>query len=131
MKSRSSGATRWVQVWPRTLPQTRPARALVLEAPFTAVADRAGTTLLAPVHMLMWNQYRSRDVIKDIHAPLLILHGDKDYIIPIDHGRALFALAVEPKKMLEYTRYGHLNLYRTSAYGDAIAWMRANGGAHK
>lgn len=100
--------------------------ALILEAPFTAVVDRASEIFpLIPVHWLMKNQYRSHDVIAQVNAPLFILHGDADYIIPIHHGRDLFALAKEPKTFKEYQGFGHLNLEDSGAYDDAVAFIRA------
>jgi uncharacterized protein len=105
----------------------RTAGAVVLEAPFTSVVDRgAELNPLIPVRYLMRNTYRSRDAIGSIHAPLFIMHGDRDRIIPIHHGRALFAAAHEPKTMREYPGFGHLNLANSTAYADALAFMRAS-----
>ena len=102
----------------------RHADALVLEAPFTATVDRAAQLFpWAPVHWLMRDQYLSREYIARIHTPLFIMHGEKDHIIPISHGEALFARAHEPKTFRRYTNAGHLNLMQTSAYGDAVTFM--------
>lgn len=72
--------------------------ALALEAPYTATVD-VGAELYwwLPVRWLMKDQFRSRDVIGDVTAPLLIVHGDQDRLIPAAHGRRLFELANEPK----------------------------------
>ena len=97
---------------------------LILEAPFTAVVDRAAEIFpFIPVHSLMKDQYRSRDVIAQIHAPLFIMHGTDDIIIPIHHGRDLFALANSPKLMKEYKGFGHLDLLQSGAYDDARAFI--------
>jgi fermentation-respiration switch protein FrsA (DUF1100 family) len=102
-------------------------RSLVLEAPFTAVVDRAGELFpFIPVKPLMKNQYRSRDVIAQVKAPLLILHGDADHIVPISHGRALYALAAEPKHFKQYEDAGHLDLMDYRAYEDALAFILRN-----
>ena len=105
----------------------RPPAALILEAPFTAAVDRAAQLYpLIPVRYLMKNTYRSRDYIAHIRVPVLILHGDGDMIIPIQHGRDLFALANEPKTFKEYAKFGHLNLVDSAAYGDALAFIRTS-----
>ncbi len=104
----------------------RDPRALILEAPFTAVVDRAAELFpMFPVRYVMRNQYRSREAIAHVNAPVFILHGDADTIIPIHHGRALFALAREPKTMKEYTGFGHLNLMDSPAYDDVLAFIRS------
>ena len=100
---------------------------LVLEAPFTAVVDRAAELFpIIPVHRTMRNTYRSREYIGKITAPIFIMHGDTDYIIPIRHGRALFAMANEPKSFHEYPGFGHLDLMDSAAYADAVAFVRAS-----
>ncbi|MFN6924886.1 MAG: alpha/beta hydrolase [Tabrizicola sp.] len=78
-----------------------PVGAVVLEAPFTAAVDLAAELYpWAPVRLLMRDRFRNRDHIAAIGAPLLILHGERDAVIPYPHGRALFRLAREPKAFL-------------------------------
>lgn len=104
----------------------RSPRALILEAPFTATVDRAAEIFpFFPVSLLMRDQYRSRDYIAQVKAPIFIMHGDADLIIPIRHGRSLFTLAPEPKTFKEYPSYGHLDLMHSSAYADAFAFIHA------
>jgi fermentation-respiration switch protein FrsA (DUF1100 family) len=106
------------------LAAARSPAALVLEAPFTAVIDRAAELFpLMPVRQLMRNTYLSRSFIGKVKAPVFIMHGDADMIVPIHHGRALFALANEPKTFMEYAGRGHLDLLETSAYRDALAFI--------
>jgi uncharacterized protein len=101
--------------------------ALVLEAPFLGVDARAEELFpYAPIEQLMKNQYRSRDYIGNVHAPVFIMHGTADVIIPIHHGRDLFALANEPKTFKSYEGYGHLDLYKSGAYQDAANFIRAH-----
>lgn len=103
----------------------REAEAVILEAPFSAAVDRAEELFpYLPVRYVMRNTYDSRKAIAHNHAPLLILHGDADGIIPIAHGRALFAAANEPKQMKEYPGFGHLNLIGSHAYEDALAFIK-------
>ncbi len=79
----------------------RPAAAVVLDAPYTTAADAMANLLpWVPISALMKDQYRSIDWIKDIHAPLLVLHGDADRNVPIAQGERLFQLAPEPKRFI-------------------------------
>lgn len=93
--------------------------AVALEAPYTAIADIAGDIYWwLPVRWLMKDQYRSRDVIAAVKAPLLIQHGDEDRLVPIAQGRALFAMANEPKQMVVLAGGGH------DVIGDPQVWER-------
>ncbi len=89
-----------------------PVGAVVLEAPFTAAVDIARKAYpWLPVGLLMKDQYRSRDHIAYIRAPLLILHGEADAVIPIGFGKTLFDLANDPKTFLSLGPTGHEALF--------------------
>ena len=78
----------------------RPARALVLEAPYTATVDIAAAAYpWVPVSFLMRDQFLSREHIRRVEEPVLIVHGTADEVIPLDHGRRLFEVANEPKRL--------------------------------
>lgn len=95
----------------------REARALVLEAPFTATVDVASERYpVVPVSWLMRDQFLSRDRIKDVHMPLLIIHGDRDSVVPFHHGQRLFALANTPKTFIRMPGSEHNTLTRDGAY---------------
>jgi hypothetical protein len=89
----------------------RPVAGVILDAPFTsAVAIGAAAYPFAPVRLLTKDQWRSDQRIARINAPVLVLHGDKDPIVSIRFGEALFALANEPKRMVRFADGGHVNL---------------------
>lgn len=85
-----------------------PVGAVILEAPYTAAVDiaRAAYPWL-PVGLMMKDQFRSRDYIAAIRAPLLILHGEADTVIPQGFGRRLFDAAADPKTFLSLGPVGH------------------------
>ncbi len=81
---------------------------LVLEAPYTSVANRAAEIYFyIPVHLLIKDTFNSLKKIPQVKCPLLILHGAKDATIPIAHGKALYAAANEPKKTVFFDHVGH------------------------
>jgi hypothetical protein len=47
--------------------------------------------------LFLQTEYDSLAKIPAIRVPLLVVHGDRDEIVPLDHGRRLFAAANEPK----------------------------------
>lgn len=89
----------------------RPIGGLILDAPFTSAADvGAAAYPFAPVRWLMKDTFRSDARIARVRAPLLVLHGERDSIVPIAYGERLFALANEPKRMVRFPAGNHVDL---------------------
>ena len=44
----------------------------------------------------------------DVKVPWLLIHGDADDVVPIDDSREIFALANEPKKIIEIPGANHV-----------------------
>jgi fermentation-respiration switch protein FrsA (DUF1100 family) len=85
--------------------------AVILDAPFTTAAEvGAAAYPFAPVRWLMKDKFRSDERIGRVTAPLLVLHGEQDRIVPIRFGERLFALAREPKRFVRFPGGGHVNL---------------------
>jgi len=94
------------------LAKAQPAAAVVLEAPYSSIADVAqARTPFLPVRSLLLDRFDSASKIAAINAPLLIVHGAHDGTIPIRFGQRLFAAASEPKTMHIYPEAGHNDLY--------------------
>jgi fermentation-respiration switch protein FrsA (DUF1100 family) len=89
----------------------RPVARLVLEAPFSAAVDiAAGAYPFVPVRWLMKDQFRSDLRVGNVKAPVLVLHGERDAVVPIASGERLFALITSPKRFLRIPGGGHENL---------------------
>lgn len=102
----------------------RPARALILEAPYTSTADVAARSWpWLPVRWLMLDQYRSRDIIHRVAIPLLIVHGEDDVVIPFSQGRALFDLARSPKWLVRMVGSNHSTLTRDGLYDQVWRFL--------
>jgi uncharacterized protein len=81
------------------LATTRNIAALVLEAPFTSVAAAAQRHYpFVPAIWMVRDRFNSLSRIGRVSAPLLILHGERDRVVPVRHGRALLAAATAPKE---------------------------------
>lgn len=86
-----------VAVW---LAQKVDVGAVMLEAPYTSITDVAQRAyFFLPVRLLAKDRFEAVDRIADIDAPLLIVHGNRDRVIDVEFGQALFAAAVEPKTL--------------------------------
>lgn len=105
----------------------RPLKAVVLEAPFlstVAVARKLFGWL--PVSLLMRDQFRSDLAIANINAPLLVIHGVRDEVIPHEQGKALFELAQEPKQFLSVPGGRHNDLTDFGVLTKARDFLHAN-----
>lgn len=89
----------------------KPVGAVVLDAPYTSMIDMAAKAYpFLPVRPLLADRYESRRYITRVSAPVLILHGKRDRIIPVSMGEALHALAREPKRLVVFPEGGHVDL---------------------
>jgi fermentation-respiration switch protein FrsA (DUF1100 family) len=102
----------------------RPIGRLVLEAPFTSAVDLAARRYpFVPVRRLMKDQFRSDLRIAAVAAPLLVLHGARDTIVPIEYGERLFGLAREPKQFARFPQGEHENLDRFGALATVRTFL--------
>lgn len=95
-------------------------RALVLEAPYTtmqAVAQRHMFWL--PAYGLVRDRYNNGDKIAQVRVPLLILHGQRDKVVPFSHGVHVFQNAKTRKRMESFSEGNHINLHEFGA-GDKV-----------
>ena len=56
---------------------------------------------LIPWQYLLRNQFDSLTRIRDVHMPILIIHSADDDLVPVTDSRRLYALANEPKELVE------------------------------
>lgn len=89
-----------------------PVYGVVLQSAYTSVANLAAETywFLPGLHAMVKDPFDSLSKLQDIHCPILILHGDKDDVIPFEHGKALAAKANEPKRFVHVHGAGHMNI---------------------
>lgn len=93
------------------LAATRPVARLILQAPYTSTAAVARIAYpFAPIGLLMKDQFRSDLRAPDVTAPVLILHGTQDSVIPIGFGEALFAAFRSDKRLVRLPGGDHEDL---------------------
>ena len=91
-----------------------PPAGVVLQSAFTSVRDMARTVLPLVPRAIVPDAYPSLRLIPALTAPVLILHGERDDVVPVAHGRALFAAATGPKAIRTFAGAGHNDLLMTS-----------------
>ncbi len=99
---------------------------VILEAAFTSTAAVAARHYwFLPTRLIVRDRFENADKIAHIGAPLLILHGERDEIVPAAHARRLFELAREPKSLTLVSEAGHNNLWGPEAAAAVIAFVRS------
>ena len=63
------------------------------------------------------------DHIGAVKAPLLVTHGAADTLIPVEHGKALFAAANEPKELVVVPQAGHDVVFDESTWARELEFF--------
>lgn len=95
----------------------KPAAGLILESPFPSVEAIAKHYYGLPVHWLLGAQFRLIDRLPQLSLPKLIIHGDRDTIIPVQFGQQVFDAAKPPKEWYVIHGADHNNTYQVG--GDS------------
>ncbi len=107
----------------------QPVGKLILEAPYTSIADVAASRFrLLSVRWLLRDPFHSDQRIARVSAPVLIMHGARDPTIPITMGERLFALAHQPKQFVRFPEGGHNDLANYGAIETARHFIEASNG---
>jgi len=103
---------------------TKPVAGLVLESPFTT-AFRVVTR----VPLYPFDRFRNLDRIPHVRCPSLVIHGDRDRVIPFAHGQEVYRRLSSPKRALWVEGADHNDLIYvagdkyTTALRDFAAWL--------
>ncbi len=76
---------------------------------------------------LVPDAYPSLRRIRALESPLLVMHGDRDEIVPVEQGKALYEAAPEPKRLHLFPGAGHNDLLSLAGreWAETIAeWAR-------
>lgn len=93
-----------------TLALETPPSYAVLLAPFFSLRAM-GEIRLPALAFLVDQDLNSARLVERFPAPLLIVHGTEDRTIPFHQGRALYALAPQPKRFYAIEGAAHTNLH--------------------
>ena len=81
------------------LAETTPAHSVILEAPYTTMGAAAASHYpYLPAKLLVKDKFASISKIAGINSPLLVVHGEKDKVVPTKLGKRLFEAAAAPQK---------------------------------
>jgi fermentation-respiration switch protein FrsA (DUF1100 family) len=95
----------------------RPVAAVVLEAPLTSTVDVARPAYFwLPLGLLIADKYNVERHVGAVKAPLLILHGEQDEVIPVEMGRRIYRAANDPKRIETFPEGRHNDLFDHGAW---------------
>ena len=107
------------------LAATRDVRGVALEAPYSSTLDVARAIYWwVPVGLLMRDTFLSDARVKAVRAPLFVMHGDADRVIPIRFGEKLFAAANAPKEFFRLPGGGHQPFDDPRVQQRLVDWVR-------
>jgi len=88
---------------------------IILESPFTSIENSAKIYYpYLPVSLLLKDRYDSINKIKMINTPILIMHGEKDDVVPFSMGKELFEKANSPKQSYFTPHDDHMMEFNSS-----------------
>jgi len=93
------------------LASRHPCGGLILQSTFTSARDMARRMFAIPLFAyVIKSRFDSVGKMARVRAPVLIVHGTNDEIVPFVMGQQLYALAPEPKSFLAVEGAGHNDL---------------------
>ena len=106
-------------------------RALVADSSFSDYREitrekLAGFFLTWPFQWLPWltvdNDYSPAASVRALSpVPLLLIHGERDVVVPPQHSRRLYELAGEPKELWIVPQAGHIQALRSESVRRRLA----------
>jgi hypothetical protein len=99
---------------------------LALDAPYTTIVDVAVLAYpYLPVRPFVFDRYETVKYLPRVKAPLLVLHGEADQVIPVEMGKAVYAAASAPKEIATFPRAGHSDHHLHGSYDVLFRWIDA------
>jgi len=108
-------------------PRVRP-RAVVLEGAFDSAAALAQARYpVLPAARLIRDRWDSVAIAPALSAPVLMLHGGGDAVVPVAHARRLFQELPEPKRFILLEGGGHVDLFDHGGGDHVLNWLAERG----
>ena len=99
-----------------------PPSGLAIQSSFTSIADMTRLHYPALGFLIPFAsmRYDSLAAIRQVQAPLLVIHGEADTLVPPEHSRRLYQAAREPKRLLLVPGADHNDVF---ARGGPALWQ--------
>jgi len=98
---------------------------LIVQSSFTSARAMARRVLTIPLmEYVVKSRFDSLQRIRDVHTPILIVHGTRDETVPFEMGEQLFRAAPEPKRFYPIAGAGHNDLMEVGGAGYLACLQR-------
>jgi uncharacterized protein len=106
----------------------RPVRRLIVEGSFVSAAAIAQHRYpMFPARWCLLDKFDCGALVTRVKAPILMLHGAADKVVPISEARQLFDLATSRKKLVIFPEGGHEDLFDHGVTRSARAFLEDEG----
>lgn len=103
--------------------------ALILETPYTSMVDAAAYHYpFVPVRWLLKDRFDSLSKMSQIKAPVFVIQGEEDEVVPVEQGRRIFAAANEPKEAIWLPGAHHNDYYRYGGWPQIVEFLQKHTG---
>ena len=107
----------------------RTVAAVVLEAPLTSTVDVARAAYFwLPLDLLITDKYDNEHNIRSVTAPVLVLHGAQDAVIPVEMGWQVYRAANDPKRIKVFPQGTHSDLFEHGAWKTVQGFLASLNG---
>lgn len=105
------------------LASRNPAAGLILDSAFTSITDLGAELYpLIPIRHISRFSYNTTEYLKDVKAPVMVIHSSDDEIIPFSHGERIYSSISGKKKFLRLRGSHNDGFVRSSpAYIKAVS----------
>ncbi len=93
---------------------------LVLVSPFNSLIDMAKTKYPFVPTWLVRFPFETNKAIKNVSSPVVLIHGDKDDFITIEHSKRLQKLTQKPSQLITISGAGHSDIHQFDEYVKAL-----------
>ncbi len=81
---------------------------IILDAPYTSIVDVAELCYpFLPARLMMRDRYETLKHLDEVTAPLLVIHGEQDEVIPVEMGRRVAGHAEDRSHIETFPQAGH------------------------
>jgi fermentation-respiration switch protein FrsA (DUF1100 family) len=102
----------------------RPVAGVILDAPYTSIVDVAALAYpYLPVRPFLLDRYETMTHLPLITAPILVIHGERDSIIPVTMGRAVASSAKAPARLVTFPDAGHVDHHLYGSFEAVQDWL--------
>jgi len=97
---------------------------VILDAPYTSIVDVAEICYpYLPARLMMRDRYETLRYLDRVKAPILVVHGEQDAIIPVEMGRKVARSATSPTEIITFRRAGHSDHGKFGSFEATNEWI--------